>query len=139
MHRFLRAVLVAIALVSGDVQAAGWFRCGSTTITQNTIDNSRCSTWTETGTADSGLLIVETATAKIVNTGSTDWTIWDADCATGTKANVWWSTQDGASCGPLATTDDCGSTEVVEGCYVIDPDATGGSATVKGSRSSSDQ
>ena len=112
-------LLGVIALLSGRAQAAGWTDCTSG-LNASPVKDGRCAKWSETGTSDSGVLTVATG-ARCDDTGNTNITVYRA-LKNGTKLHEWWSLEDGASCGPDATTDDCGTTELPPGYYVFVPE-----------------
>jgi hypothetical protein len=121
--RHLLIILLAL-LWGGMATGAGWYDLRNTAQLTNTLTSKgNTVTWTETGTTDSGLLVVEVS-AYCDNTGTTDFTVWRAE-SDGTKLNIWEGPiMDTASCAAGAGTDTCGTVALVPGFYIFDPDAS---------------
>lgn len=130
MKRHSWLIYLGILFAPGSVWAAGWVDCFSPTRDRSTLNGGECTTWTETGTADSSMLTVNAEGTACDNTGTEPWVVWRANCDTAIATNIWWSTTDGGDCSDTLAAD-CGTVEIPPGCYILIPSATGASATCK--------
>ena len=132
MNRRLVVALMVLALAPA-AHAADW-----------SIDQVRSgdyATWVESGTTDSGVVCFPNG-AKVDNIGATDFTLYAAT-PSGTKLFELHGPVKAGSGGatsscsppdtyPIGSNETCGAVIVDPGCYIADPDGTGGSAQAWG-------
>ena len=123
MRNRLAALVAALVFVCPQIAAAADWSPKAITSGQ--------ATWTEAGTADSGLLCVWNVAKCTNNHASTAVWIYTADG--GTKASQPWAKVPAAtSCSNDDGNLTCMSTLLDAGCYIADPQGTGGAMTCTG-------
>lgn len=122
--RKLCAALAAwmVICVAGSAFAGEWSK-------RAVISRGDLSTWTDASDGDSGRLTIDADYASCVNTGTNDFTVYDATSA-GTKLGVYKGPI--VAAGACSSETNCGRVILLGGDYVFDCSSGGCSAECRG-------